>query len=815
MKLKYLLKKGIVTVLAAALLLTGCTSNSTVDTDIETQKEEVNEEKSKDTEEKESKTASESGKNTLAEDLKKKYSGAGAGEYDGNVIKVNRDESLEIELGYNPWQSDIDLSESFVIYQDADLKFPVDAGYYEYDASTGILTIEPPFYGIAEIGSSEIDISHLKGNYLIGDTESGWGTLSQYYMKTCVDTKTGKKLASSVITVIKVNSEITQAPQLVFDQTEDGYARFSWKQVPGAEGYLLFRVNKDEEGLWEHAYAFADVKGTEWDSKTEAFESDYDDSILTLNYRFQQYYTSEDFATMVEETDSFLAEYMIEEDYDEYYSEYYGVLAYNGNGCSPISNLFSAKDLAHMLPTERARYSNEESFFGINGTMDLPAVMCVTMCDGSTAQKILEYDFDNIQKDEELNCLRIKGKALQTPFTEEFSVYEVNWDTLDADLAAIKERQEKLKNKGGNVVPSLKVEDGAQESSDGGQTEEKPDGTDKKEEQKTEEPEVSGNTDVKITANSAMSEYIAINMLETNAAIDLSDFPEAADTEKVIDAFFEAQYQNPLILGIQGGSIDAEQRILYVEYDFDREITAGKQEEIQKKVSEIVDDIIEEGMSDVEKEMAINTYLCENACYDDAALENAEKYSFTQVDEEFYDSFTAYGILVDGVGVCASYSAAFKLLADAAELDSIVVTGYLDGSVPHAWNKVKLDDSWYIVDATNNDNDMISNALLNLSDMAAYGTLVENDSFVMDDSLYHYAADADELEYYHTIDRYFDKEEVSDELADLLASDGKAVLRTDYDIDDEEFYEIAQQAANKSKKNINGFYWMGVIHLEE
>ena len=64
--------------------------------------------------------------------------------------------------------------------------------------------------------------------------------------------------------------------------------------------------------------------------------------------------------------------------------------------------------------------------------------------------------------------------------------------------------------------------------------------------------------------------------------------------------------------------------------------------------------------------------------------------------------------------MCASYSAAFKLLADSAGLESIVVTGYLDGSVPHAWNKVKLDDEWYIVDATNNDNEMITNALLNL-----------------------------------------------------------------------------------------------------
>ena len=63
--------------------------------------------------------------------------------------------------------------------------------------------------------------------------------------------------------------------------------------------------------------------------------------------------------------------------------------------------------------------------------------------------------------------------------------------------------------------------------------------------------------------------------------------------------------------------------------------------------------------------------------------------------------------MINKVGVCASYASAFKLLADEAKLDAIVVTGYLDGEVPHAWNKVKIGNEWAIVDATNNDNDMV------------------------------------------------------------------------------------------------------------
>lgn len=809
--------------LAAVLMLTGCGGNADAPSESEAGEEQTTEQaKDGDTDSdvSEKETADNSSSDTaLVDELKKKYSAAEKNEYDGNVVKVKRNQAVEIKLGYNPWDRDVSPYEDFVVYQDADLKFPVEIGGIDYNSNTEMLIIEPPFAGVAEImGTDNVDLSHLSGNYLSGDSESGWGTLSQYYLKTSVNLETGEALSAPVITVIKVEAEIPQAPQLVFDQLEDGYARFSWKAVSGADGYLLFRINKDDEGLWSYCHAFADVKGTQWTSEGDANE--FEGQILSLNYDFVQYFQSEDFSEWLETDEgSFLKEFALDDiSYDEYWDEYYGVIAYNANGCSPISNLLSAMDVSHMLPQEKASHSNE-NFFGIKGVLDLPAVMNVTMCDGSRAQKVLDFDFNNYEKDEEYNVIRINAKALQTPFTEEFAVYEVNWDTLEADLEAVKKRQEELINKGGIVAPSLTIDEGApskneESEPEADEPEESEPETSKAPETTEPEPSQSGRKEVKITANSAMSEYIALNMLDTKGEIRLSGFPESADVEQVVDAFFEAQYQNPLILGVQGGSIDTENRVLYVEYDFNPQVTAAKQEEIQKRVEEITGEIISDGMSDVEKEMAINAWLCENAVYDDGALENAEKYSFTQVDEDFYDSFTAYGILTGGVGVCASYSASFKLLADAADLESIVVTGYLDGSMPHAWNKVKIEDNWYIVDATNNDNDIIENALLNLSDRAAYGTLVESENFALDGSVRNYAAREDDQEYYRAVGRFYETDEIADELASLLLSNGRAVLRTDYDIDDETFYAIAQQAATGAQKNINGFYWMGVIRLE-
>jgi hypothetical protein len=58
----------------------------------------------------------------------------------------------------------------------------------------------------------------------------------------------------------------------------------------------------------------------------------------------------------------------------------------------------------------------------------------------------------------------------------------------------------------------------------------------------------------------------------------------------------------------------------------------------------------------------------------------------------------AYGILVDGVGVCESYAKAFQYLLQRSGIQTAVVTGYAGGL--HAWCAVNLDGNFYYNDIT-------------------------------------------------------------------------------------------------------------------
>ena len=49
-----------------------------------------------------------------------------------------------------------------------------------------------------------------------------------------------------------------------------------------------------------------------------------------------------------------------------------------------------------------------------------------------------------------------------------------------------------------------------------------------------------------------------------------------------------------------------------------------------------------------------------------------------------------------------------------------------------------------------------------------------------------------------------------------MEKNGTAVLRTNYDLDDNDFYEIGNQVIeNTQDEDLKGFYWMGVIYLEK
>lgn len=111
---------------------------------------------------------------------------------------------------------------------------------------------------------------------------------------------------------------------------------------------------------------------------------------------------------------------------------------------------------------------------------------------------------------------------------------------------------------------------------------------------------------------------------------------------------------------------------------------------LAKKTKSILNKIIKKDMTAYRKEVAIHDYIVSHA-----------EYGFLKGKAKPY-SYKAYGVLVEGMGVCNSYAEAMQLLLMLNDIESQIVVGVGDG-VDHAWNLVKLKDDWYQVDATWDD----------------------------------------------------------------------------------------------------------------
>ena len=130
-------------------------------------------------------------------------------------------------------------------------------------------------------------------------------------------------------------------------------------------------------------------------------------------------------------------------------------------------------------------------------------------------------------------------------------------------------------------------------------------------------------------------------------------------------------------------------------------IVSGKNKDplatLNNKADEIIKSIIKPGMSDIQKEFAIHDYLVLNTKYD---YDNYIKGTVP------YESYTPYGVLVNGVGVCQGYAEAAKLLFDKSGIESYIVFGEASSggsSGGHAWNIVKIGGKYYQLDVTWDD----------------------------------------------------------------------------------------------------------------
>lgn len=108
----------------------------------------------------------------------------------------------------------------------------------------------------------------------------------------------------------------------------------------------------------------------------------------------------------------------------------------------------------------------------------------------------------------------------------------------------------------------------------------------------------------------------------------------------------------------------------------------------------IIAQIISPTMSDYEKKLAIHDYIIKTTSYDYDRLNNGS------IPDS---SYTAAGVLINKIAVCEGYSEATKLLLNLVGIECEIVTGLARNNVPHAWNIVKIDGAWYMLDTTYDD----------------------------------------------------------------------------------------------------------------
>lgn len=144
--------------------------------------------------------------------------------------------------------------------------------------------------------------------------------------------------------------------------------------------------------------------------------------------------------------------------------------------------------------------------------------------------------------------------------------------------------------------------------------------------------------------------------------------------------------------------ISYNQKFLYVgiyeEYSL-YETRCNIDKQIDDMISECstVVDVLD---SDIEKAYYLHEFLIDRIDY-------AYKEDGTPEDASWAHNIV--GMASKEGGVCESYAKSFKFLADIFKLESIIVSGQSKGQ-KHGWNMVNIDEEWYHIDLTWDDQEI-------------------------------------------------------------------------------------------------------------
>lgn len=129
-------------------------------------------------------------------------------------------------------------------------------------------------------------------------------------------------------------------------------------------------------------------------------------------------------------------------------------------------------------------------------------------------------------------------------------------------------------------------------------------------------------------------------------------------------------------------------------------------ERIYNAAKQALRQIVDDGMTDIEKAHAIYDWLVLKVDYDFDLLTVTE-------NNHYYNGFYLEGVFDDDRAVCDGISKTYVLMCRIEGIECVRVVGHaIDSGVGHAWNKILIDGKWYIVDATNGNKNFSEVELL-------------------------------------------------------------------------------------------------------
>ena len=112
--------------------------------------------------------------------------------------------------------------------------------------------------------------------------------------------------------------------------------------------------------------------------------------------------------------------------------------------------------------------------------------------------------------------------------------------------------------------------------------------------------------------------------------------------------------------------------------------------ELNYVIDNKIETLIKDNMNTQEKIKIIHDYIIDNTSYDTLKTDN--------ISDTTYKSNTAYGVLIQGYGICSGYSDTMAIF-----LNKLDIENYKVSNDNHIWNLIYVNGKWVHLDATWDD----------------------------------------------------------------------------------------------------------------